>query len=60
MIPIEILVMTSGLVGAIVIVVAARPGRLSLRWPRHGAAAAPGPAPEAEDPIRSGASLPPR
>ncbi|ACL59832.1 hypothetical protein [Methylobacterium nodulans] len=63
MIPVEILVMTSGAVGAIAIVVAARPDRrrLSLRLPRIWAAPTAGAAAsDAHESVRSGASLPPR
>ncbi|MGY2049955.1 hypothetical protein [Methylobacterium sp. JK268] len=59
MIPVEILVMTFGAVGAIVIVVAARPGRPPLRWPRNPVLPdAAGP--QARAAIRSGNALPPR
>ncbi|WP_407524877.1 hypothetical protein [Methylobacterium oryzisoli] len=54
MIPIEILVMTSGAVGAIAIVVAARPGRrrLASRAPRPaGAGLEDHGVPRAEPPI---------
>ncbi|MFE1598707.1 hypothetical protein [Methylobacterium sp. ID0610] len=61
MIPIEILVMTSGAVGAIAIVVAARPDRRRLfRLPRIWTDASGGSATHGANAPRSDASLPPR